>query len=162
MDLSDAQTFYDYAHSLPDTYSSSDSSEGDVNDSSSDAGSDVSDVSDVSDGSSDYNSYNSNSNNQPSDYSDSNNSGPPTNVSSDSEDSESDSRPILGSDGRLLPEERERRWRMALCFYCGGDHFRANCPRLWGQTTDSLDEESSEQSDDEGSDGDVGNDSDWY
>ncbi|KAJ3717336.1 hypothetical protein C8R42DRAFT_724234 [Lentinula raphanica] len=68
MDLSDAQTFYDYAHSLPDTYSSSDSSEGDVNDSSSDAGSDI------SDGSSDYNSYNSDSNNQPSDYSDSNNS----------------------------------------------------------------------------------------
>ena len=156
MDLSDAQTFYDYAHSLPDTYSSSDSSEGDVNDSSSDAGSDV------SDGSSDYNSYNSDSNNQPSDYSDSNNSGPPTDVSSDSKDSESDSRPILGSDGRLLPEERERRWRMALCFYCGGDHFRANCPRLRGQTTDSSDEESSEQSDDEGSDGDVGNDSDWY
>ncbi|KAJ3728955.1 hypothetical protein C8R42DRAFT_638608 [Lentinula raphanica] len=116
MDLFDVQTFYDYAHSLPNTYSSSDSSEGDVNDSSSDAGSNV------SNGSSDYNS---NSNNQPSDYSDSNNSGPPTDVSSDSEDFEFDSRPILGSDGRLR-----------------------------GQTTDSSDEENSDQSDDEGSDGD--------
>jgi len=37
---------------------------------------------------------------------------------------------ILGPDGKLLESERERRRRLQLCFYCGGDHFRANCERL--------------------------------
>ncbi|KAE9400480.1 hypothetical protein BT96DRAFT_647063 [Gymnopus androsaceus JB14] len=37
---------------------------------------------------------------------------------------------IFGPDGKLLESERERRRRLQLCFYCGGDHFRANCEQL--------------------------------
>jgi hypothetical protein len=33
-----------------------------------------------------------------------------------------------GSPRRVSPEERERRAHEGLCFRCGGNHFRANCP----------------------------------
>lgn len=37
---------------------------------------------------------------------------------------------IIGPDGRLLDSERERRRRLRLCFYCGGEHMRDNCELL--------------------------------
>ena len=41
----------------------------------------------------------------------------------------------LGSDGKLKPEERERRKKLGLCMFCGGNHATDECNKRPGQAS---------------------------
>ena len=41
----------------------------------------------------------------------------------------------LGADGKLKPEERERRKKLGLCMFCGGNHATDDCNKRPGQAS---------------------------
>jgi hypothetical protein len=53
-----------------------------------------------------------------------------SNVSDSDPEENQDYSHMLGPDNRLMESEKDRRWRLSLCFYCGGKHLRVNCPKL--------------------------------
>jgi hypothetical protein len=58
-------------------------------------------------------------------------------TSTPSKDKSKDLSNILGPDGKLLPEERARRERLGLCFYCAEKHATDQCPKKASKPKDN-------------------------
>lgn len=149
MSFTDNQRFYDYIMTLPDSHS-------DVSDSNSEPyrSHDNSDSASEPDNLGSYHSDSDQQSNPDSethssdfdgDYPGFYDSDPDTGSPAHSETSEtSDYQEYLGPDGKLLESERERRRIHGLCFYCGGEHLRAHCHRLWARDHPDSASEASE------------------